>query len=325
MVRRFLVVLTALALLVGCSAAPAPRADVTIGLTYVPNIQFAPYYVALSEGYFEEEGLEVTLRHHGHDEDLFGALSQGTEDVVVAGGAEMVQAHSQGIDAVTFQTLYSTYPVAVIVAEDSPIETLADLAGRTLGVPGRFGETWFGTLAFLDQAGLDEDTVTIEEIGFTQQAALAGGHVDAVIGFVNNDVPQFRATGLAVRAIPNDPVPVVGVGIGAPSDLIESRAEDLAAIARATRRAVQDITADPQSAIEAARQYIPGTISDEDAAVMVEVIERTVPLYGTPDEQWGIPDLATWEQMNTFLTDTGIIPAPVPLAEVVTEDITARQ
>lgn len=323
--KRFVLALASALVLAGCSAGANPSTEVTIGLTYVPNIQFAPYYVAVENGYFEEEGIDVTLRHHGQDEDLFGALGQGKEDVVIAGGAEMLQARTQGVDAVTFQTLYQTYPVAVIVPEDSPIETLADLEGKTLGIPGRFGETWFGALAFLEQAGLTEGEVQIEEIGFTQQAALAGGHVDAVVGFGNNDVPQFRATGLNVRALPTKPVPVVGVGAGASSSTITERPEDLTAVARATQRAVAAIIDDPQVAVDAAREHIPGTISDEQAEVMVAVVERTNELYGTPGEGWGVPDLATWEEMNEFMVEMDLIEAPVSLTEVVTDGIAGSE
>lgn len=326
MVKKILLALMVGTLLLsGCGSAPHPRQDVTIGLTYVPNIQFAPYYVALDQGYFEDAGIAVTLRHHGQDEDLFGALTQGTEDVVVAGGAEMIQAHEQGIDAITFQTLYATYPVAVIVPEESQIHTLADLAGKRLGVPGRFGETWFGALAFLEQAGLTESEVEIKEIGFTQQAALAGGHVDAVVGFGNNDVPQFRATGLPVRAVENDPIPVVGVGIGTTSEMLAKAPATLEAIASATARAVEDIIAEPQVALDAARNHIPGTITDDQAAVMLDVIERTATLYGEISEGWGVPDLAVWEEMNHFMAQMGLISAPVELSEVVTDSITGSE
>jgi len=46
----------------------------TIGLTYIPNVQFSPFYVARDQGLFAEQGLDVTLRHHGAQEDSFGAL-----------------------------------------------------------------------------------------------------------------------------------------------------------------------------------------------------------------------------------------------------------
>lgn len=325
MKRSLALALTTLTLAAGCSTAPPDPTEVTIGLTYVPNIQFAPYYVAFDQGYFEEAGLNVTLRHHGQDEDLFGALGQGVEDIVVAGGAEMLQATSNGVEAVTFQTLYATYPVAVIVPEDSDITALTDLRGRTLGIPGRFGETWFGTLAFLAQAGLSEEDVDIIDIGFTQQAALSGGHVDAVVGFANNDVPQFGATGLAVRALPNDPVSVVGVGNGTTPELLADQPEVLTAVAGAISRAVQDIVTDPEIAIAAAHDHIPGAITPEQEQIMREVVARTNELYGPLGEDWGVPDLATWAQMNEFMAQMGLIDTPVSLEQVVTDSITGSE
>lgn len=313
--------------LAACTQPSTPSDEpVTIGLTYVPNIQFAPYYVALEKGYFEDAGVDVTLRHHGQDEDLFGALTQEVEDVVVAGGAEMIQAHEQGVDAMTFQTLYETYPVTVIVAKDSTIETLSDLKGKTLGVPGRFGETWFGALAFLEQANLEEQDLTIKEIGFTQQAALSGNHVDAVVGFANNDIPQFAATGLEVRSLPHDPIPVVGVGIGAGSETITENPEVMEAIATATKRAIQDIVEDPQTAVDAAEEHIPGTIAPDQKEVMVEVVERTNDLYGDPHSSaWGIPDVEVWEEMNSFMAEANLITEPVSLSDVVTNEVNGKE
>src|SRR5699024_953584 len=89
---------TALVALAGCSGETHEAGDgggsdglpqLTLGLTYVPNVQFAPFYLAAQQGYFEDAGVDVTLRHHGESEDLFGALTGGSEDVVVAGGDEM--------------------------------------------------------------------------------------------------------------------------------------------------------------------------------------------------------------------------------------------
>src|SRR5699024_1526091 len=128
--------------LAGC-AIDSPQEDetgadlpqLTLGLTYVPNVQFAPFYLAEQKGYFTDAGVDVTLRHHGESEELFGALQSGTEDVVVAGGDEMMQARSSGVPVVDIATMYTTYPVALIVPADSPIQSPDDLAGHSIGVP----------------------------------------------------------------------------------------------------------------------------------------------------------------------------------------------
>ncbi len=299
---------------------------ITIGLTYVPNVQFAPWYVAQQAGYFEEQGVEVELRHHGQDEDLFGALASGREQVVVSAGDEILQARSFGVDVVDFATVYEDYPVRLIVPADSSITSLPELRGATIGLPGRYGQSWFGLLAALDQAGLTTEEVTIEEIGFTQQTALAAGHVDAVVGFLNNDVPRFRAAGLDVRVLDQEPVPLVGVGMGATGDLIENRPDALAGILTAVRRATRDIVDDPQVALDAAREYIPGTITSEQEESMRATVQATIPLYGDVEAaDWGATHPQRWQEMADFMSAQGLLEAAVSPAEAVTDRIAANQ
>lgn len=310
----------------GCSdpTPGAPGAEVTIGLTYVPNVQFAPFYLAEQRGYFEEAGVDVTLRHHGDSEDLFGALGSGREQIVVAGGDEMLQARSQGVDVVSVATLYQTYPVSLIVPTGSDIQAPADLAGRTVGIPGPFGETYFGFLAMLDGAGLTTDDVTVSSIGYTQQAALSGGHVDAVMGYVNNDVPQFQATGLDVTAIGIGDVPLVGIGLGTTTRMTTQEQEALAAVVAAVGRAVEDIAADPAAAVEAAEEEIPGTIDDEQRTIMTQVAEATVPLYGDLSGDWGVHDVERWDAMATTMLDLGLIETPIAAEEAYSNEFVSR-
>lgn len=307
----------------GESGSSAP---ITIGLTYVPNVQFAPWYVAEEAGYFDDAGVQVELRHHGQDEDLFGALASGVEQVVVSAGDEILQARSFGVDVVDFATVYQDYPVRLIVPEDSLITTLPELRGATIGLPGRYGQSWFGLLAALDQANLTPDDVTIKEIGFTQQTALAAGHVDAVVGFVNNDVPRFRAAGLKVRVLDQDPVPLVGVGMGAAGELIDTRPEALVGILTAVHHAVRDIVADPEVAIDASREYIPGTITPEQEESMRATVAATVPLYGDPDAAgWGSPQPERWQEMADFMSAQGLLEDDVSPADAVTDRVASNQ
>ncbi|WP_210769106.1 ABC transporter substrate-binding protein [Ruania alkalisoli] len=306
----------------GDSSSPSsgtdPQHSLTIGLTYVPNVQFAPFYLAEQQGYFDEAGVDVTLRHHGESEDLFGALAAGTEQVVVAGGDEIMVARDAGVPVRSIATLYESYPVALIVPADSDIATPADLVGRTVGVPGPFGETWFGLLAMLDQAGLTDEDVQIEHIGFTQQSALSEGHVDAVMGYQNNDVPQFAATGLDVRAVPLGEVPLVGIGLGTTDELTQTQPEALRAVIGAVGRALADIAADPRSGVDAAIEAIPGTVDAEQEAIMTATMESTVPLYGTTGPGWGV-HRGPWQEMSTFLDSVELTSSPVPPQEAYTD------
>lgn len=306
-----------------------PDAQVTIGLTYVPNVQFAPFYLAAQRGYFDDEGVAITLRHHGESEDLFGALGSGQEQVVVAGGDEMLQARSEGQDVVSVATLYQSYPVTLIVPESSTITTPADLAGRRIGIPGPFGETYFGLLAMLAAHGLTEQDVTIESIGYTQQSALSAGHVDAVMGFINNDVPQFQATGLAVRAVDIGEVPLVGISLGTTDRMTMHQGHALRGIITAVGRAVADISADPSLAVSAATNEMPGTVSEQQELVMNDVATATVPLYESTGTStgtaWGEQDEARWRDMADSMLELDLIARAVDADEAFTNDFIAER
>src|SRR5687768_13949394 len=83
---RLLLMLVLGSFVAGCGAPGLRQSDkMTMGLSFVPNIQFAPFYVADSLGYFKDAGVQVEFHHHGAGEDLFGAVVAGREDMIFAG------------------------------------------------------------------------------------------------------------------------------------------------------------------------------------------------------------------------------------------------
>ena len=298
-------------------------ADVTIGLTYIPNVQFAPVYVADAQGLYNDAGVTATVRHHGSDEGLFTALLAGQEDVVIASGDEAVVAASQGLDLVSIGQYYASYPGTVIVPADSPIATLADLKGKTIGIPGEYGSSYYATLAAIKAGGLQTSDVTISSIGYTQQAALAAGQVDAVVGFTNNDVVQMRLSGLDIREIPLDDgsTPLVAASIVTTREWAQSHPDAARAVVSATTEAMNAIAADPQVALDATAQW-DTTLTDETSLGAANaVLAATVPLWlGVDARSDGVQDLATWSSMVSFLSSIGVLEGDVDPSAIVTNE-----
>src|SRR5699024_5217186 len=143
------------------------------------------------------------------------------------------------------------------------------------------------------------------------QDALSAGHVDAVMGYTNNDVPQFAAGGTEVRAISLGDVPLVGIGLGTTEDLLAHQPDALTAVIGAVVRAVADLVADPSTGVEAAAEEMPGTVSQDQRAVMKATVQATVPLYGDLSHPFGL-HTGPWEEMSAFLAKMGLTPEPVP-------------
>jgi NitT/TauT family transport system substrate-binding protein len=284
-----------------------------IGLTYIPNIQFAPFYIADHEGSFAP----ATLRHHGSAEGLFTALTAGDEDFVVAGGDEILQARAQGVDLVAVASYYGQYPARIIVPQGSPIASVADLRGHTVGLPGRYGESWFALLIALKEAGLTESDVTIMEIGYTQQAALTTGKVDAVVGFANSEVLTFEAAGFPVTVI--DPqVPLVSICLATTHAYAEAHPDVVTKVIAGMKAGMTTAREDEATTLDIAAQYIPSFRGDT-LETAKQVLPATTALFVGADGTVSPPFVAAeWTAMATAMASVGLVPAGTDAAAAYT-------
>ena len=87
---------------------------------YIPNVQFAPWYVAQEKGYFEDAGLEITM-DYGKVNDVMRLLAAGEIDFVIAGGDEVIVARSQDLPVTYVMALYARFPAAVVSLKEAAI------------------------------------------------------------------------------------------------------------------------------------------------------------------------------------------------------------
>jgi NitT/TauT family transport system substrate-binding protein len=302
----------------GASASngTASLTSLTVGLTYVPNIQFAPFYVAKSLGYYRDAGLDVTFHHHNAGEDEFSALVAGQEDAIFAGGDEGLQARAHGPALVYIAQIFTTYPVALIVPADSPIHSAADLRGHTIGVPGQYGETYIGLLGLLKGAGLTSSDVHIQSIGFTQVQTLMGHKVDAVMGYLNNEPILFQKQGFKVNTIGvGSAQPLISNGLLAMQSQLQAHPDRIKALVAATLRGLDYTLAHPQDAVNLSKTYVPDLSAAAQAADALTVLQATLPLMAQTGPKPGYNDPAAWQSMTSFLQSQGQLSGSVDASQ----------
>lgn len=287
--------------------------NVSIGLGYIPDIQFAPFYVAQSKGYYKAVGLNVTL-HNGIVNDLIGSMVLGHDNLVFASGDEVMTARSKNLPVVDVSTIYQRYPVSIIVPASSSIKTLADLKGHTIGSPGPFGATYVGLLALLYQAHLSLSDVHVVSIGFTQVTALYTHKVDAVVGYSNNEALQLPAKGMPVRTFDvSDYQPLVSNGIVVTENTLHNDPQMVKSFVQATLKGVQDVINNPAQAVQISKTFVPGMNVNQ----ATQVLMATIPIL-KGDGHLGYNDSATWQSMTQFLVADKIIPPVQNLSQAYT-------
>ena len=297
----------------------------TVGLGYIPSVQFAQFYLAEEAGYYDQAGLDVTFQNR-IDPELITLLAQGAVDIGMADGTSLIPAVSRGIPVVYGATIYGRDPNIVFSLAESGIASAADLAGRSIGVPGRFGSSWVALQAMLQSAGLGPDDVEIVTYpDFGQSVAVAEGQVDAATGFITNEPIQLRRRGLEVNVLhAYDVARLPGPGLVTGRDTLASKGDALRAFTAATIRAMEDIAADPQSGLDATFARVPELAADPglQMAILEATIEAWTSDYTTANGL-GSVDREAWRSgidIMASLPDS-VVAGPVAVDELVTDEL----
>jgi NitT/TauT family transport system substrate-binding protein len=283
--RGLLLALTLILALSPLAGAPIPAAaqeplpDLTLFLGYIPNIQFAPVYMALERGYFAEAGVNVVLEYG--DENL-GVERLALDDLHfgLISGEQVILARNGGRPLVYVFEWYQQNPVGVIAPVSTGITTAADLVGRTVGVPGRFGASYTGLRALLAANGLTEDDIDLQEIGFNAPAMLCADRVEASVVYLPNEPVQVRDQCADVNVIAISPqVDLLANGLVTNEQTIAADPDLVRGMVNAFARGLADVIADPDAAMAVTRQYVetlPVGGSRVDASIAADEAVRTL-------------------------------------------------
>lgn len=287
------------------AATPTP-VSVTLGLGYIPSVQFAPFYVAIEKGYFAREGIAVELEH-GFETDFLKLLGTNERQFIVASGEQVIIGRSQGLPVTYVVAWYRRFPVVLFAPADKGITAPQDLVGKRVGIPGLFGASYVAWKALVYAAGVPEDEVTLESIGFTQAAAVSEGRVDAALDYTVNGPVQLRLAGKEVieiavddyLAIPSNGLVTNEATIAAHPDLVEK-------VTRAMLSGIRYTLDHPDEAFAISLKFVPEAAQQE--AVNRAIFDASLALWQPGEgERLGFTDPAIWPPTAEFMLKAGLI------------------
>jgi NitT/TauT family transport system substrate-binding protein len=305
MFRKFVFIILGAALaLTACSpASPNPPAELTrisLPMGYIPNIQFAPFYVAIGKGYFREAGIDLELDYK-FETDGVALVGAGDLPFAIVSGEQVLLARAQGLPVTYVAAWYQEYPVSVVAKSELGVLIPQDLKGKKVGLPGLFGANYVGLRALLFEAKMSESDVSLDSIGFNQVELLATGEQDVVVGYAANEPIQLRARGIPVTEIRvADYVQLASNGILANENVVSENPDLVRRFVGAFLKGLADTIADPEEAFELSKTHIPN-FAELDADVQEQVLTTSIEQWQA--ERLGLSDPQAWENMQTVLLE----------------------
>jgi NitT/TauT family transport system substrate-binding protein len=262
----FIIALLAAACVAPSTAQDEAGEDLRFFLSFIPNIQFAPYYVAAAQGYFAEAGFDISFEHGdeniGLEQIAVGDLSFGA-----ISGEQVVLARANDRPVVYVYEWFQEYPIGLVIPDTTEATTVAELAGQRVGVPGRFGATYIGLTALLLSSGLQEIDVQLESIGFVAPDVVCAGGVEASAIYLNNEPLQIQrradagecgeVTGVSVIPV-SSVADLVSNGIVTNETVLAETPETVAAVVSAFDRGLRDSINNPAQAYLLSRDFVEG-------------------------------------------------------------------
>ena len=316
---------------VGMPAIVRAQTAITFAVPNPSALTWLPYWVAVGEGYFTEEGLNPTLEAIDGSSAVLQAMSAGQAQIGAPGPGPVLGGRARGLDVKFIYNLYPKSVFGLLVKDESPFQKPADLKGKVIGVGTADGAEVSFTRAIMTDLGMAEGTdYTFLPVGDGGTAAVAflRDEVSCYAGAVS-DAAILGARGLKLREItPEAYLGFFGNGIA----MLESQmaaTPDLApkfgrALVRGTRFAIDPANKDKALAHCAAGNPQEGEDKNFAASLLEGVIYRMTPTEAFMAQGYGYQPPEHWQAIHDSAVASGALEAPLPdLAAVYTNEFVA--
>jgi len=296
---------------------------------HTPPLMNALNLIAEGAGYYKQAHLKVSpMLTHGSLEAL-QACSSGKADICPIGIEPVISRQEEGIHLKMFLSRASKFGYVIAVPQDSPIKTLTDFKGKTLGVHSTSGTSGVvATESSLSEAGLKSTDYKMVTIGMNSEAlgALGSGKADAAALPLYELIP-FMVSGTKLRILRH---PSLGAysnaGYAASSEEMATKGEALKRFSRAIVKASLLVRYNPKAAARALQKADGKPMDDATLkAKTAELVawEEDLPASDPNSKQIGLVSMKGMQAYINLLAEAGAIKTAIPVSTVVTEDYIA--
>jgi len=298
----------------GGGTATGPR-DVTLTLNWIPYGEHAPFYYGVEQGFYEDEGINLTIRPGSGSSRTVEQVAAGKTTVGWADTPPLLLGASQGMPIKSIGVFMQNGPASIEFFSNQGIESPADLKGKS--VAGTPGDAMYASFpGWLEANGVSEDDVKVVNVDPAGKlAALMEGKADAIMGFFHDQGPTIEnESGDQVDALMYSEwgMNLLGTGLIVHEKTINEDREMLEGFVRATVRSWEAAAEDPQAAAAAMAQMAE---QEPPQKVLVEQLKLTIPLIMGEGMQVGVNDESAWQETIDLMSKYSELEDPAEPSE----------
>jgi NitT/TauT family transport system substrate-binding protein len=293
--------------------------DVSLILGWLANSQQAGEYVALEQGYFRDEGINLKIQPGGPNVNSVQLVAGGAAMLgQTSSSPSMILARSQGIPIKAFASALQKHPFAYFSLKKSGIQSPQDFVGKKIGIQATSRPLIDAVLA---KYHIPESQVQIITIG-SDLTPLVDGQVDVASAWVI-DKAQIAALpehGYNVMLLWNMGIRLYANPYFAKEAVVSSNAKLLSGFVRAAARGWSEAYAQPSKAIDAVMRSVPNL----DRASELATLKAMKPFMWdetTSKHGWGWMNTSVWQSDINIYASLKQIPQRFPASEVATLSI----
>lgn len=310
--------------LTGCGTpktieAPA-LTPVTLQLQWVTQAQFAGYYVALDKGWYEEEGIDLTIIPGGPDQDPINLVVSGTRDFGTALLADLTVAVQNKKSVIGIAQIQQQNGLLLLAKKSSGIQTPKDFTGKKVGV-------WLGNWeaqfdALMVKQGVAPDQFSLVSQGYSMKPFI-DGELDVASAMVYNEYYSVLESGVSKEDL--NVINYADYDLDFPGDTLfttkttaEQNPDLCIGMVRASLKGWQYAIEHPEEAVEIVLKYDQtGVQTQKHQMSMMAEIAKLVQVQG---RQVGHSDETVLQRTIDTLLKVGILKEAVQPSDVMTNE-----
>ena len=307
---KFIVLFILSIFVIGCGN----EKELSLALDWYPNSNHAGIYSAIDEGFFDEEGIKLSVYTPSDPTAIISSVASGRDDFGLSYHPDILQAQSAGLEIVSVLSI-SQHPLnSIMTLKKSSIKNPSDLKGKVVGYPGiPSNKAMLETV--LSSQNININDVETVDVGFELVKALVSGSVDAIIGAYwthESIVMELQGYEIEIMRLEEWGVPdYYELILITNKSFLEENKSDVEKVVNSFKKGYEFSIINPQESITSLISIAGEEIVEED--VERAGVELLIPMWQSNNLPFGHQDISKWEEtyewmyQNNFLEKELII------------------